>query len=411
MERAASHAPGADVPPDPLIHEGPAERSRDEARRGLYVHVPFCTVRCHYCHFSTAAFSGDSVERWFTALEREVAVRAPLAEGVAFTSLFFGGGTPSALSSRHFRRLWALLAAHFTLAPGAEVTLEANPETAKAPLLEAWRECGVNRLSLGAQTFEPAELKQLGRIHDEVRPVEAVERARAHGFARISLDLMYGYPGHHAEAFARTLARVASLELEHVSAYCFIPEGVPADGARALAAGGEPVSDEVQAELYGQLDEALRGAGLACYETSNWCRPGAESRHNLTYWLRRDWIALGPSAHALWHGSRWANHFSSADWAAALERGEDGAVDREVPSEAAACDEIVMLGLRLSSGLLWADYPAATIAALEHRYGRAFAAAHDAGRLEAGPGGWRIPRAHRFLADDTIAWLAARARG
>ncbi len=411
VERPVQHPVQPDVPPDPLTGEGPGSRARAEARRGLYVHVPFCTVRCHYCHFSTASFSGDAVERWFAALEREVALRAPLADGVAFTSLFFGGGTPSALSSRHFRRLWKLLATHFTLAPGAEVTLEANPESAKEPLFDAWRDCGVNRLSFGAQSFERAELKQLGRVHDEERPVEAVERARARGFARISLDLMYGYPGHRPDSFARTLSRVASLDLEHVSAYCYIPEGVPPSGERALALGGEALSDEAQADLYAQLDEALRGAGLACYETSNWCRSDGESRHNLTYWLRRDWLALGPSAHSHWRGERWANHFATAGWAAALERGEDGAAEREAPSVAVTCDEIVMLALRLSSGLVRADYPAETLTALEHRYGHAIAAALDAGRLETTADGWRVPREHRFLADDTIAWLASRARG
>ena len=411
VERPVQHPVQPDVPPDPLTLEGPGPRARDESRAGLYVHVPFCAVHCHYCHFSTAAFSHAAVERWFAALEREVALRAPLARDVAFTSVFFGGGTPSALSSRQFRRLWELLAAHFTWTPGAEITLEANPESAKAPLLETWRACGVNRLSFGAQSFERAELKQLGRIHDEARPLEAVALARAHGFERVSLDLMYGYPGHRPEAFARTLERVASLGLEHVSAYCYIPEGVAPEGERALAAGGEALSDDAQAALYAQLDDAMTRMGLGGYETSNWCRPDAESRHNLTYWLRRDWLALGPSAHSLWRGERWANRFATADWAAALERGEDGAGERERPPEAAICDEIVMLASRLSTGLRWEDYPDATRAALEHRYGRAFAAAHAAGRLESVPGGWRIPRAHRFLADDTIAWMAARARG
>lgn len=411
VERPVQHPLQPDVPAHSLNREGPGEAARREARTGLYVHVPFCAVRCHYCHFSTAAFSGDAVERWFAGIEREAALRAPLADGVAFTSLFFGGGTPSALSSRHFRRLWDLLRAHFTLAPGAEVTLEANPESAKAPLLAAWHEAGVNRLSFGAQSFEPSELRSLGRIHDEARPVEAVALAREHGFERVSLDLMYGYPGHTAESFARTLDRVGSLALEHVSAYCYIPEGVTPQGERALARGGPAVPDEAQAALYEQLSAAMDGMGLASYETSNFCRPDAESRHNLTYWLRRDYLALGPSAHGCWRGERWGNRFATADWAAALERGESPESERERSPEASISEEIVMLGLRLSSGLFAADYLPVEWEGVERRFGEAFAAARDAGRLEAVPGGWRIPRAHRFLADDTIAWLAARARG
>ncbi len=411
VERPVQHPFRPDVPAHPLNPEGPSLAARDEARLGLYVHVPFCAVRCTYCHFSTAAFSSAAVERWFAGIEREVALRAPLAGGREFTSLFFGGGTPSALSARHFRRLWDILRANFTLASDAEVTLEANPESVKPTLLDAWREAGVNRLSLGAQSFDRAELRTLGRIHDDARPGEALALARAHGFERLSLDLMFGYPGHTSATFARTLDRLVELAPEHVSGYCFIAEGGTALGDLALAPGGPAVPDDAQAGLYAQMTERFAAAGLAPYETSNFCRPGAEARHNLTYWLRRDYMAVGPSAHGCWNGERWGNRYATADWAAALERGELPEAERERSSAVAVEEEIVMLGLRFASGLLARDYPSGVWERVEARFGGSFAAAAAAGRLERVEGGWRIPPAHRFLADDTIAWVAARSRG
>lgn len=416
MERAVQRPLRPPVPGDPLITptrigpvDGPGGAARGEARVGLYVHVPFCAARCTYCDFSSGALSSGAVERWFAALEREVERRAPSAEGVSFTSVFFGGGTPSALSGRHFRRLWALLADHFAIRPGAEITLEANPESVKESLLEAWAGAGVNRLSMGAQSFDSHELRVLGRIHGAHRPAEAFALARAAGFRRLSLDLMFGTPGHGLASWRTTIDRALELEPEHLSAYCFIPEaGTPlGDGARSGALA-LPTGDE-QAEMYAVLTERLARAGFSPYETSNFCRPGAESRHNLTYWLRRDTLGLGPSAHGLWRGERYGNRYALGAWADALLSGGDPEGERERSTAASIADEHVMLGLRLATGLVFADLPAGERESLDERYGAAFAAAIACGRLESTPNGVRIPPAHRFVADDTIAWIAARA--
>lgn len=394
----------------PRPADGPGDRARSEARLALYVHVPFCAVPCPYCHFSKEHLSGAAVERWLAALESEAARWAPLARGEEFSSLFFGGGTPSALSPRAFARAHRAVTSHFTLAPGAEVTLEANPETVKPGLLDAWASAGVNRLSMGVQSFVPEELAVLGRIHDEKRPAEAFRLARAAGFRRLSLDLMFGYPGHTPERWARTLDEAVALEPEHVSAYGYIPEeGTPLGDA--VARGSEhTVSPEAEADLHAQADTRFADAGLAPYETSNWSRPDAESRHNLTYWLRRDYLALGPSSHGLWRGVRYANARALGDWATRLERGADAAVERESETAETRADETVLLGLRLASGLDLRDLAEASRADLVARYGAAFAAGVAAGRLEACGGGWRVPAAQRFVADDTIAWLAVRAR-
>jgi len=388
----------------------PGRAARDAARHGLYVHVPFCRTRCTYCDFSSGEKSPAAVERWFAALEKEAPRRAAVAAGVRFGSLFFGGGTPSALAARDFARLRALLAAHFTLADGAEVTLEANPETVDDRRLETWAAAGVNRLSMGAQSFAPEELAVLGRIHDAARPPEAIARARAHGFTRVSLDLMFGFPGHRMETWRASVERALETGIEHLSAYCFIPEaGTPLGDAvlKGRVALPEP---EAQADLYAWLGERLGAAGFANYETSNFCRPGAECRHNLVYWLRRPYVGLGPSAHGLWNGVRTANHYALGRWALDLEHGGSGESEREVECADSRARESVLLALRLGCGLEAHDFTEAAWGEIDARYGAALEAATRAGRLERTRDGWRVPPSLRFVADDAIAWVEARSR-
>jgi oxygen-independent coproporphyrinogen-3 oxidase len=373
------------------------------------VHVPFCAVRCTYCHFSTATFESGLLERWLGAIEREAALRAPAAEGIAFTSLYFGGGTPSAISARHFARLHHAIASHFTLAPDAEVTLEANPESVRPALLDAWAEAGVNRLSLGAQSFEPSDLTLLGRVHDEHRPAAALALASSHGFERLSLDVMFGYPGHTRAAFARTLETALAQPIEHLSAYSFIADRGTPLGDAVHEGRAREADDEQQAHMYAAYLDAAASAGMRPYETSNVSRPGAESRHNLTYWLRRDYLALGPSAHGLWRGERYANLWSTHEWAAALEAACTPEASREPQSERSLAEEILMLGLRLGSGLRLADYSAGERAVLERCFGEALADAVRERRIQRTEDGWRLAPEHRFVADDAIAWVLARA--
>ena len=383
--------------------------AREDARAGLYVHVPFCATRCTYCDFSSGALSAAAVERYLLGVEREIARRAKAAGALTFTSVFFGGGTPSALSARHFRRVWRALTASFTIAEGAEITLEANPESVRGALLEAWAEAGVNRLSMGAQSFVSEELEALGRIHSAERPAEAFALARAHGFRRLSLDLMFGFPGHTIERWRRTVEAALALEPEHLSAYCFIPEaGTPLGNAVLAGERALPAPDE-HAESYEALARWIEPAGYTRYETSNFCRAGGEARHNLVYWLRRPYVGLGPSAHGLLNGERYGNHYALERWAAALESGASCEAERESERDPTIALEIVMLGLRLADGLDRRDHAPSAWAAVEGRYGAAFARALATGRLERTAYGVRIPRAHTFVADDVIAWLEARA--
>src|SRR5207247_725396 len=183
------------------------------------------------------------------------------------------------------------------------------------------------------------------------RPAQAVALARAHGFRRLSLDLMFGFPGHTLASWRRTVEQALALPIEHLSAYCFIPEPGTPLGNTVLRGEQALPPPEAQAEAYEALAQWAEPLGHACYETSNFCRPGAEARHNLVYWLRRPYLGLGPSAHGLWRGARYGNHYALERWAQALEAGAAPEAEREGEDEAAATLEIVMLGLRLASGL------------------------------------------------------------
>ncbi|MGH7742725.1 MAG: radical SAM family heme chaperone HemW, partial [Candidatus Eiseniibacteriota bacterium] len=387
---------------------GPGAAARRQALTGLYVHVPFCAVRCHYCDFSSGALSAAAIERYLAAMAVEMRMREPAACGMRFHSVFFGGGTPSALGPAAFERLVRLLRGHFDLAPGAEITLEANPETVDERKLEAWCTGGVNRLSMGAQSFHGDELRRLGRVHDADRPARAAAMARAHGFTRLSLDLMFGYPGHDQRRFEASLERALSCGIEHLSAYCFIPEAGTPLGDQTLRDPASLPGPEREAELYAVAERVLGAAGFACYETSNFCRPDAEARHNLVYWLRRPYLGLGPSAHSLIAGERFANHYAFTRWAADLEHGRLPEAERERESDASVAQEILLLGLRLGGGVDPADHPAETWRAVRDRFGEALELAVHAGRLERVHGAYRIPEWARFVADEAIAWILAR---
>jgi oxygen-independent coproporphyrinogen-3 oxidase len=373
------------------------------------VHVPFCAARCGYCDFSSGALSSAALDRYVLALEREIGRRAPDSSGTVFRSVFFGGGTPSTLSGRHLRRVVSALRASFTIDPRAEFTIEVNPESANERLLAAWREAGVNRLSFGVQSFHDDELEGLGRLHDSRRPAIAFARARALGFERLSLDLMFGFPGHGQECWSETLDRALELEPEHLSAYAFIVEAGTPLGNAVLRGEARVLEAEAQADAYAALTGRMAAAGMGCYETSNFARRDAESRHNLGYWLRRPYVGLGPSAHGLVNGERYSNLWTLERWAEALERGLAPEAERERETPASRASEIVMLALRLGSGLVITDYPRPVWDEVRRFYGAALDSAVASQRLERTPEGWRVRPEHRFVADDVIAWVECRS--
>lgn len=329
---------------------------------GVYVHVPFCTVRCGYCDFNTytADELGPGASR-ATYAESAIAEvrRARLALGecdVPVSTVFFGGGTPTLLSPDDLGSILAAIDDELGLAPGAEVTTESNPDSVDLAALERLREAGFTRISFGMQSAVPHVLATLDRTHDPARVPRVVEWARRAGFEQVSLDLIYGTPGESRADWETTVDAALACAPDHVSAYSLIVE----DGtalARRVKRGELPMPDEDDlADKYVLVDERLEAAGLGWYEVSNWARglddnAASRCRHNLLYWTGGDWWGVGPGAHSHVGGVRWWNVKHPAAYAGRLAQDRSPAQAREVLDPETRRVERVLLELRLRDGL------------------------------------------------------------
>ncbi len=323
----------------------------------LYIHWPFCRAKCPYCDFNSHVAAEIDQARWRAAYLSELEAHG--AEGRSVTSVFFGGGTPSLMEPATVAALLEAVAARWPLAPGLEVTLEANPTSAEAARFAALRAAGVNRLSLGVQALDDADLRALGRRHDTAEALAALELA-ARTFPRVSFDLIYARPGQTVAAWRRELALATALAAGHLSLYQLTLEpGTPfhrLHDAGALVPPGE----DIAADLYEATREVLEAAGLPAYEISNHARPGEESRHNLTYWRGGDWLGIGPGAHGRLtrpDGARLAlaNLRPPAEWLEAVERAGHGGLPPETLSPDERLSERLLMGLRLTAGIARAD--------------------------------------------------------
>ena len=328
---------------------------------GVYVHVPFCTVRCGYCDFNTYTLTelgdgsvpGASLGTYASATlheldlaERVLGRRAPAVETV-----FVGGGTPTLLPAEDLVAVLRGIRDRFGLASGVEVTTEANPDSVSAESLAGLAEGGFTRVSLGMQSAVPHVLRTLDRTHDPANVARAVAWARAAGLA-VSLDLIYGTPGESPADWRRSLDTAVALEPDHVSAYALVVE----EGTRLAVQvrRGEVAApeDDDEADKYEVADEVLTTAGYDWYEVSNWARsPELRCRHNEGYWAGGDWWGVGPGAHSHVGGVRWWNVKHPAAYASRLAAGESPAAAREVLTDEQRHDEWVLLGTRLSAGI------------------------------------------------------------
>lgn len=315
---------------------------------GVYVHVPFCVSRCPYCDFNTYVGIEDLAPAYVEALLVEAGGWARRAGEREAGSVFVGGGTPTLLEEALTRRMLEGLRSLFRVAPDAEVTIEANPETVDAARLRALRAAGVNRISFGAQSFRPHVLKALGRAHTADRTREAFRAARAAGFGNVNLDLIYGTAGESLDDWRASLEATLDLGPEHVSAYALTIEPGTAFGA-AVAGGRMPAPDEDdQAAKYELALDLLDGAGYEHYEISNWARPGRASRHNLIYWTQGEYAGLGAGAHSHLEGVRSWNEKLPRTY---LDRAADPRAGEERLEAAVRAEEWLALRLRLVAGL------------------------------------------------------------
>ncbi len=328
------------------------------ARRcfALYLHVPYCRSKCPYCDFNSYAATSWPEERYAQALVEELRCRSAEApwRGALVDTIFFGGGTPSLFRPSTIGGILDAVARLFPLATPVEVTLEANPGTVTQPHLAGLRSAGVDRLSLGIQSFQPQVLDTLGRIHGVEEARDAITAARSAGFENLSLDLIFGVPGQTRAAWAADVAELLRHAPEHVSAYGLTYEpGTPFHARRArgaLTAAGE--DDELW--MYQHARQELAAASYAQYEISSFARPGRAARHNRHYWRGSDYLGLGAGAHSYastpgW-GRRWANEREPERYMQAVARGDAVATREDLSPETAAA-EFVFLGLRETSGI------------------------------------------------------------
>ena len=323
---------------------------------GVYVHVPFCASRCGYCDFNTYTASelggGASREGYADAVLGELAMARDVVTPRQVDTVFVGGGTPTLLDPGDLGRILEGIDKTWGLAPGAEVTTEANPESVTPESLRTLRRAGFTRISLGMQSSSPAVLKILDRKHTAGRAPQAAAEAREAGFEHVNLDLIYGTPGESADDFATSLQTVIDAGVDHVSAYSLIVE----DGTRMAARmrrGELPYpSDDVAADRYLAAEAALTAAGFGWYEVSNWARDeAARCAHNMLYWTGGDWWGLGPGAHSHVGGVRWWNVKHPSTYAARIAEGASPGHGRELLTEADRQLEDVMLRVRLSDGM------------------------------------------------------------
>ncbi len=332
---------GEPVPADGALPDG----VRVSQPFGMYVHVPFCASRCGYCDFNTYTGLDALHGSWADAAVREVRLARAVLGPTPVQTVFVGGGTPTLLPPADLVRVLQEIDACFGLAPGAEVTTEANPDSVDPASLAALREGGFTRVSFGMQSAAAHVLQVLDRTHTPGRPQAAAREALQAGFDEVSLDLIYGTPGETDDDWKRSLAAARQAGPTHVSAYALIVEDGTALG-RAVARGALPApDDDVLADRY-LLAEAALG-DLGWYEVSNWGRP---CRHNLGYWRGADWWGIGPGAHSHVGGVRWWNAKHPTTWAAALEDGSPGA-GRELLTAEDRRVERVLLEVRLREGL------------------------------------------------------------
>ena len=325
---------------------------------GVYIHIPFCRSRCSYCDFATGMYQREIAETYVAAVCSEIRDWREIQQPATIDTIYFGGGTPSLLSTKQIERILNSVKDRFDVADAPEITLEINPGDggvdveSRQETMCAWRRLGIDRASFGAQTFDDHELKLLGRTHDSKNIRTTFKELRNAGFANINFDLIAGLPGQTLEGWQRNLDEALRLRPEHLSLYLLdVHEGTPL--ADQIKRGMRPrPDDDLAAEMYAMMIDQVTSAGYEHYEISNFCLPGFESRHNTKYWIGAAYYGFGNSAHSYDGGRRrWANARDQSEYAELIERGDSPIVERSDLTEADARSEAIFLGLRLMRGI------------------------------------------------------------
>jgi oxygen-independent coproporphyrinogen-3 oxidase len=336
---------------------------------GLYIHWPFCQSKCPYCDFNSHVAASIDQRRWRDAYLREIARVGAETPGRVLQTVFFGGGTPSLMEPEIVADVLAAVRATWPMVNDPEITLEANPGSVEAGRFRGFRDAGVNRVSMGVQALNDADLRRLGRLHSVAEAKQAYDIARK-CFDRVSFDLIYARQDQTLDQWRVELTEALSMAVDHLSMYQLTIEDGTAFGDRFARGGLKGLPDEdVQADMYAVTQEVCAAHGMPAYEVSNHARPGAESRHNLVYWRMGDYIGIGPGAHGrvTLGGQRWATVAPKAPgaWLAMVEAGRAGEDPREAVLPAEQATEYLLMSLRLSEGSDMARYEALAGVALD----------------------------------------------
>ncbi len=321
-----------------------------EGNFALYVHWPFCLSKCPYCDFNSHVRDSVDQAAWRDALLADLAYEAALLPGRRLSSIFFGGGTPSLMPPATVEAVIAAARAHWRAADDLEITLEANPNSAEAGNFADLASAGVNRISLGLQSFDNASLAFLGRAHNANEGQRALAAAQS-AVDRVSFDLIYALPGDDEARWSATLDRAIGLGTEHLSLYQLTIEPGTRFATMVARNDFEPLDLDTSAGLFELTQARTAAAGIPAYEISNHARRGAESRHNLTYWRYGDYAGVGPGAHGRRQGLRTVRHRKPENFLAAVDRNRHGLVEEAALTSAEAAQEALVMGLRLAEGI------------------------------------------------------------
>lgn len=380
---------------------------------GLYISVPFCKTKCSYCNFASDVFSRSVFERYVAGVCAEIEQAAQTAEQMgglldrAVDTIYFGGGTPTLLDDTQLEQIFVTIRQNFALPAGAEITVECAPGTLTSPGLETLQRCGVNRVSLGVQSFDDQVAASVGRLHKHTTVISDMARLRAAGISNLNVDLIAGLPHQTREGWEQSLNELISLDAPHASIYMLEVDDDSRLG-REVIAGGQKyhahfVPDEdLTADMYEVACDRLNAAGIRQYEISNFARHGFESRHNLKYWTRQPYLGFGVDAHSMLHAAKAGSvvRFSNSD---SLEKYLAGAVKERTPvSSEGVLQEAFFLGLRLNQGV--------DLRALEQEFGENQAGAYrqsisalvDAGLLETDGSTIRLTARGRMLSNEVF---------
>ncbi len=363
----------------------------------VYVHIPFCVRVCGYCDFNTYAGMDGTKDAYAAAAVAEIEAWAPRIGGRPVTSIAFGGGTPGEMPPESLIAIVQAVRAAAPLAPDAEITIEANPGTTSGPALRALAAAGVNRISFGAQSFDPVELAFLDRVHTPEATAASLHLAREAGIPGVNLDLMYGLPGQTPAAWAAILEQALGLAPDHLSLYALTVEPGTPLANRVERGEVVPLDADAVAAMYDAAAARLNGAGYRHYELSNWALPGRESRHNRVYWTWGDYLGIGAGAHGFLDGERFENVAHPRAYIEAVRRDGRAIAEQVRPDPATAMCDWLALRLRLVEGFAPGDFAVTFGEALEEAAGPPLDACRAAGLLEEGGGRLRLTPRGRLL--------------